>query len=383
MTSDVYVVRPQGRKYWQLRWTEPGGQVKQQSARTTKRREAERMAARKAIELAEARHQVALHRQTWQYCRDRFVDEHVARTAARTQTSYLTALSRFEGICDPHMASECTSDLLAKFVAELLADELSPNTIKGYLRHLRPLWTMMVELGVINRAPTAKAPTRGGSAAKGRPLTAEEFERMLEACRKVVGPERDSLWRIDLKLLWLSGLRLSEAMTVTFDDPAGLQFRGLGREQPMLAIPTGADKSGRQSLTPLTPDLVDFLRSVHTEPRGLVFAFASTRGRYRRVDTTSKVVTAIGKAANVVSSRDHRGNPHYAGAHDLRRSFGNRWAPDVEPPILQRMMRHRSITTTMQYYVDLHAHQIGEKINQAFERMQGNAGTVDAGHRAG
>ena len=41
--------------------------------------------------------------------------------------------------------------------------------------------------------------------------------------------------------------------------------------------------------------------------------------------------------------------------HDLRRSFGYRWADRVRPHILQQLMRHASITTTMEYYVQAEA----------------------------
>jgi integrase len=41
----------------------------------------------------------------------------------------------------------------------------------------------------------------------------------------------------------------------------------------------------------------------------------------------------------------------YASAQDLRRSFGTRWASRVKPATLQLLMQHKSIETTMKYYV--------------------------------
>ena len=52
----------------------------------------------------------------------------------------------------------------------------------------------------------------------------------------------------------------------------------------------------------------------------------------------------------------------YASAHDLRRSFGSRWAPKVKPATLQRLMRHASIETTMAYYVDLDADDLAAEL---------------------
>lgn len=57
----------------------------------------------------------------------------------------------------------------------------------------------------------------------------------------------------------------------------------------------------------------------------------------------------------------------YASAHDLRRSFGSRWARKVMPAVLQRLMRHESIETTMKYYVDLDADELAEELWQAHE----------------
>lgn len=45
----------------------------------------------------------------------------------------------------------------------------------------------------------------------------------------------------------------------------------------------------------------------------------------------------------------------YASAHDLRRNFGTRWAPRVMPATLCELIRHKTIETTMRYYVEANA----------------------------
>ena len=47
--------------------------------------------------------------------------------------------------------------------------------------------------------------------------------------------------------------------------------------------------------------------------------------------------------------------PVYASAHDLRRSFGNRWSRIVEPTVLRDLMRHASVVTTEKYYGGINA----------------------------
>jgi len=56
----------------------------------------------------------------------------------------------------------------------------------------------------------------------------------------------------------------------------------------------------------------------------------------------------------------------FASAHDLRRTFGTRWARRVMPATLQLLMRHQSIETTMKYYVDLDADELGDDLWKQF-----------------
>ena len=52
-------------------------------------------------------------------------------------------------------------------------------------------------------------------------------------------------------------------------------------------------------------------------------------------------------------------------AHDLRRSFGTRWATRLTPIELKELMRHKSIETTLKYYVQIVAEKLGKKLQQA------------------
>jgi integrase len=56
----------------------------------------------------------------------------------------------------------------------------------------------------------------------------------------------------------------------------------------------------------------------------------------------------------------------YASAHDFRRTFGTRWAKRVMPVVLQKLMRHSSIETTLRYYVDLDADEVGDELWKSY-----------------
>ena len=89
-----------------------------------------------------------------------------------------------------------------------------------------------------------------------------------------------------------------------------------------------------------------------------------------------RIVAAIGKAAGVVvASGEKRRRDKvtgklapvptrkFAAAHDLRRSLGTRWARRVMPAVLQRLMRHAEVATTMKYYyVTMDADTVADEV---------------------
>lgn len=106
----------------------------------------------------------------------------------------------------------------------------------------------------------------------------------------------------------------------------------------------------------MAPEFADFL--LEHSPAGRVFAFD---GVARRVDCVSKVICQVGQRAGVKVA-DKRTGAKFASAHDLRRSFGARWALKVLPAVLQRLMRHQSVSTTMRYYAVLDADAVADSV---------------------
>ena len=119
----------------------------------------------------------------------------------------------------------------------------------------------------------------------------------------------------------------------------------LGRR---LRIYAEAEKGRRNRLLPMTPDFAAFLLATpESERHGLVFKldgqWTGTPMTPRRV---GRVISEIGKKADVIVNK---GVHKYASAHDFRRAFGTRWAKVVMPSVLQKLMRHDSIETTLRY----------------------------------
>jgi integrase len=87
----------------------------------------------------------------------------------------------------------------------------------------------------------------------------------------------------------------------------------------------------------------------------------------------SKLIAEIGKVAGIKVNTDaSTGKVKTASCHDLRRSFGLRWASRVMPQILMELMRHESIDTTMKYYVGRNAQTTAAVLWEAHHAAGGN-----------
>ena len=63
-------------------------------------------------------------------------------------------------------------------------------------------------------------------------------------------------------------------------------------------------------------------------------------------------------------------------SHDYRRAFGTRWAAKVKPVVLQSIMRHKSINTTLAHYVALEADDVAEELWRGQENGPDNTPTT-------
>jgi integrase len=240
---------------------------------------------------------------------------------------------------------------------------LSEATVACYLRHLKAAMRWANRQGLLPALPQFSMPKRvkGASHMRGRPITGEEFDRMIAATPKVVENAAAESWRFYLRGLWLSGLRLTESLTLRWDDAPGAIVVDLTRRRPMLRIPAEAEKGNRDRLLPVTPDFARHLQTVpERDRRGRVFRLLDIDGTALQGGrcVVGKIVTAIGKAANVVVNDKGKSG----SAHDLRRAFGQRWSGRVMPNVLRELMRHSDIGTTMKFYVGKNAEATAETL---------------------
>lgn len=346
-------------------------------------RDAERAAAAWEAELRSGKAQKT-ERISWGEFRERYELEKLASLSSHTASSTATAFNHIEKIIDPKNLLVLNEETLSRFQAALRATEIAETSIATHLRHLRAALSWAVQMKLLTSMPRIAMPKRAKTRKlmRGRPLTPTEFQAMLDTVT-AVRPQDAEVWKEYLNGLWLSGLRLTESLIVSWDDESPFAVDLSGR-RPRFRIYGEAEKGGKDRYLPMTPDFAELLvRTPHKQRFGVVFPLTGDRRRQFGTATVGRVVSEIGEQAGIVVNA---GKEKYASAHDLRRSFGTRWAGKVKPATLQLLMRHESVETTMKYYVDQDADDVSDQLweqhNQeranVVPKQQGDAKAPDA-----
>lgn len=362
----VKVIKRTGKLNYAFRWKDPitnrwRERVSEIEATRSNRRRAEREAADLEKELAGEGESV-----TWPAFCKRYSEEHLASLAVNTRRAWATANAHFERIVNPQFVGDIDASTLSYFASKLRTGKkaVRETSIASYLGHIEAALSWAVDPGgIIDVAPKLKQPKRS----KGqepeirlRTITGEELDRLVakvdeDAPEGVDGwpSEKDrKIWKFTLRGLDLSGLRLGEAVRLSWDWTADFSIC-LKDRHPMYRIYAEGEKGHSDRLLPLTPDFARFLMAVPEEQRkGRVFKLGLGASRIGRT------ISNLGEAAKILVDR----NGKFASAHDLRRAFLTRWAALVMPATLQLLARHRSIETTMKYYVRQNARNVAAEL---------------------
>jgi integrase len=363
MASDlsVWVIRYPDRPHFTMRYVDPiTGRQCARSTGTNVRREAERLAAKWEAELREGKYQPP-SKIDWTEFRERYEQEKGAALANNTLSAAISAFNHLERVINPKRLESLSSSVLSQFQAKLRQEGMKDSTIATHLRHLRAGLTWAKSMGLIVKVPDFHMPRRprGQTLMRGRPITPTEFKQMLSIVTDVRPHDADN-WKRHLEGLWLSGLRLDESLQLSWDIESVFAIDLSGRH-PRFRIYAEAEKGRKDRLLPMTPDFAEFLlRTPREERKGFVFSLKGLcTGEQMTSGRAGRVISDIGETADVIVNK---AEGKYATAHDLRRSFGTRWASRVKPATLQLLMRHRTVETTMKYYVSQNADDIADEL---------------------
>ena len=363
---NVRVKKRANRKYYQAVYIDPeSGNKVEVTTNETKKREAERFAAKLESQLLEGRYRKN-SKMLWTDFKDRFADEHLSGLSSETYRSYMTAFSAVKKYINPKRLSDITTARVSVIQSNMRGNKLEEDTIANYSRHLKAALNWAIDMEIIHQGPKIKMPKRvkGAKSMKGRPISLEEFERIIAKVSDEVGEKAAPVWEFYLWGLWYSGLRFTESLGLSWDGNKGIVVDFSGK-YPMMYIPADSQKSHKDELLVITPDFAELLQSVPEDERtGKVFkTFSKLLRPIKCKDRINKIISAFGRSAGVKVS-DKNGKIKFASAHDFRRSFGLRWSKKVQAPTLMTMMRHASITTTLKYYVGNDAENIADEVWQ-------------------
>jgi integrase len=341
----VWVQRFADRSTLMLQWIDPEtGRRKSKSAGTADEGEAEAKRVDLESDLNNGRHQEA-SRMTWERFRELFEVEYVAPLRIDTRDNYAATLNLFETLCDPQSLRSINARTVSRFAAGMRATPgkvkgstgMMPSSIKVRLQFLHTALAWAVQQGMLPAVPTfpeIKVPKKDP-----QPVPVEAFERLLAKA----GGDREMC--AYLLCGWLAGLRLGEAVALEWEESATVPYVDLARNR--IVLPAEFVKAVKDQWVPLDRDLRAALEALPRHGRR-VFRFTSdrngARGRPLSVSGVSQRVSDLAKKANVRITMK-----------TLRRGFGCRYAGKVSAQVLQKLMRHANIKTTMDYYANVDA----------------------------
>jgi integrase len=332
----VWVQRFKDRPTLMLQWLDPGtGRRKSKSAGTADEREAEAARVDLEADLNNGRYQEA-SRMTWEKFRELFTEEYVAPLRPSTRRVYANVLNLFERVCNPRVLRGISERTVSAFAAGLRRQPgngggtMAPGTVKARLQFLHTALAWAADQGLLPkcpRFPTVKVPQK-----VPQPVPAESFERLVD---KAPDPQM----RAFLLCGWLAGLRITEAMALEWQENDEAPWLDFARDR--IILPAEFVKADRDQWVPLDPALRAALEALPRRGRR-VFHFVARDGHPVKQPAVSLRVIGLAKRAGVKLTM-----------HTLRKGFGCRYAGKVPAQVLQKLMRHANIKTTMDYYANV------------------------------
>lgn len=339
----VWIQRFVDRPNLMLQWNDPEtGRRKSQTAGTADEAIAE--VARRDLEY-ELNH--GLHRDvsriSWERFRELFEAEYVTPLREDTRINYGATLDLFEQICKPAALQSVTVRTISKFAAGMRAlpgrakstKSMMPSTIKVRLQFLHTALSWAVSQKMIGGVP--EFPTIKVSKKNPQPVPLEAVEKLLAKAGD------DNQMRVYILCGWLAGLRLSEAHALEWEESESFPWVDFARDR--IVLPAEFVKGDRDQWVPLDPKLREALESLPRQGNR-VFCFIGAKGG------SQGAILGEGGVSQRVSDLARKAGVRVT-MKTLRRGFGCRYAGKVPAQVLQKLMRHANIKTTMEYYANV------------------------------
>lgn len=326
------------REAYMLQWRDPiTNRVRSKSAKTDSETVAAKLAKELEQELAAGR---TPRDATWADARTRYEAEHVANLSRGHKAKVAAALGRAERDVGCH---RCSAIPLADWRAYVSGmSDIAPATAAGHVRVLRHFFKWLDAVGWLDRVPVVPMPKFSGEA-RGRPLSRDEVPIFRDAFAKEC-PEHTDAWLRLFDGLRLSGLRLSEALSLSWEPRAANRVEW---HDGAAFLRIQVQKSARRELCPTIPAFEKLLKQTAVwDRKGYVFLPWLKRSANTKCYLSRKFSRA-GAAAGIETAPGVT-----ATAHDLRRTFAMHVLeiPGINTAEAQRLTRHKEVTVLLKYY---------------------------------
>lgn len=226
------------------------GKTKSRTASSDKRREANREATIWEAELNERGH---IDSPKLAEATELFMARYASSRRKGTQQKFQAVFGVFiQTIGNPRL-SEVDERLLAEFSARY-GRGVTVSTLASALRHIRVMLRWANRNRLLPVLPHIEMP-RSTQKAKGMALVGEQVERILLAVPQV-RPRDSAAWEFLIRGLWTSGLRISEALALEWEEGA-VAVVGMETGRPKIRIQGESQKGGKLTEAPCPRSLLN------------------------------------------------------------------------------------------------------------------------------
>jgi integrase len=383
---------------WNIAYFDHNGKRQVQSARTTDKAAAERIAAKLEADAALRREGVidpvletvaqesrrTIESQLDDYKAKLIATQCCPRHIENTERAIRAIVEAAEFV----IVSDITADGVNRYARKLREQmKRSPSTIHGYLTAIKGFTKWLVANHKLPRDPLANVKKPNPNIGKKRPrrmLLPEEWQWLRDTTAE--GPCRLGMPATERVLLYAvaiqTGLRSNELRSLT----KGQLF--LDREQPFVTCEAGSTKNRKKARQYIHPDLADQLREHleekpantrvfrmphETDVSGMLRAdLAAARTAWVKAAGEDHREHARREESDFLCPKNHEGK--VLDFHSLRHTCGAWLAlAGAQPKAVQAIMRHSSIVLTMDTYGHLFPGQEAETISRLPTMMGGSA----------
>lgn len=318
---------------WSVGWIDPEG--KRKSKRIGAKSLAEKFARKVEGQLASNTYQ-DVKRKGWAEFRTDYEGKVASGSSSGNQLSIKIALDHFQRLIKPVSMAAIKTTTIDTYRAARQAEGVSVATVNKELRHLKAALRVAHEWKMIAEVPKVRMLREPEKIP--RFVTQEHFTVIYNACDAAAEPSSlpcpaGDWWRALLVLLFMTGWRIGQALALKWED--------VDMEAGTAKTQAEDNKGKRDAIIGIHPLVVEHIRKI--------------RGFYPAVFPWLKNERELWNVFHKIQEAAGISEPYY-GFHDLRRTFATMNAESMTADALQKLMQHKSYTTT-QRYINL-AHQV-------------------------